>query len=204
MSVDRKLSVEADKFISGLINSKIDFDIIDLPSRRLTISIKDDIRIPTGWLTIQKMKFNKLPVNILSAQNFKIHHDGFRDFTGLSCTMISGDCTFEGSFSSLENLDIDCSKSLLLRSKKLTNLSHISKHVKSCQTLRLFSPIESHLLDALRIENLSVIEIPIHSKFELRLSKAVEIINTYLDTKGDILDCQQELIDAGLKQFAQL
>ena len=57
------------------------------------------------------------------------------------------------------------------------------------------NPIESHVLGLLKIKGLQEVRLD-----DIQLTK---IINKYLPL-GDLLDCQEELIEAGYEEFAQL
>jgi hypothetical protein len=87
--------------------------------------------------------------------------------------------------------DFSCSNN------QLTSLKDIHKYIKSIgKTFYLAdNPIKSHVLGLLKIKGLKSVELD---------NKEVEkILNKYLP-EGDILDCQQELIEAGFDAYAQL
>ena len=86
---------------------------------------------------------------------------------------------------------------------KITNLHNIHKHINFIGSSSIVSdldlrnnPIKSHVLGVLKIKG----------KFSLQLSntKVKKIINKYLRGNQNMLECQQELIDAGFEEFAQL
>ena len=86
---------------------------------------------------------------------------------------------------------------------RITNLKDIHKTFKRIDGSLSFieTPVKSHALGILKIEGLkSVFVDSSESKFE----KAIEIISKYVGSKGDILDCQSDLIDADLEEYAQL
>jgi len=58
-------------------------------------------------------------------------------------------------------------------------------------------PIKSHMLGILKIKKLD----RIHFNFN---RKVRDIINKHLESDRDILACQEELIEAGLKEYARL
>ena len=86
---------------------------------------------------------------------------------------------------------------LFLTNNKLTNLKGIHKHLEYCKGVILFqqNPINSHILGLLKIKNLQGVVFTDNS--------LTDIINKYLP-EGNLLGCQQELIDAGFEDFAQL
>ena len=105
-----------------------------------------------------------------------------------------------------ERIEKDCN----INNNKLTNLKNIHKHIKYIGGRLDISenPIKSHILGILKIEGLQDVSAfrEFHTPKELMHSPlviAVAIINKHLKDR-DILACQQELIDAGYEEFAQL
>jgi hypothetical protein len=80
---------------------------------------------------------------------------------------------------------------------KLTSLKDVHKQIKSIGgTFYLIkNPLKSHVLGLLKIKGLKSVE--------LDNKKVEKILNKYLP-EGDLFDCQEELIDAGLDDYAQL
>lgn len=58
------------------------------------------------------------------------------------------------------------------------------------------NPIESHILGVLLIKNLE--------SFHFDYTSVQHIINNHLDHNRDILECREELIQAGFKEYAKL
>lgn len=78
----------------------------------------------------------------------------------------------------------------------ITNLHDIHKHIIACEQIFFDeNPIQSHVLGFLKIKNLK--------KISINNIAVEEIINKYLPL-GDIIDCQDELIEAGYVEYAQL
>ncbi len=97
---------------------------------------------------------------------------------------------------------------VLSNNKNLTNLKDVHKHLKYCNHITIDSPgcyIESHILGLILVDGLLVI-----NNFGINcmgFPEACYIINKYLKLeqgKNSLLACQQELIEAGLEQYAQL
>ena len=86
---------------------------------------------------------------------------------------------------------------IVLVGNKISNLKNIHKHLKYCKGTILFqgNPIKSNILGLLKIQSLQgvIFDDGILTK----------IMEKYLP-EGDLLACQQELIDAGYEEFAQL
>ena len=82
-------------------------------------------------------------------------------------------------------------------SNKLKSLKNIHKIITRIDGILYCNnnPIKSHILGVLKIKNLQMIEID--------NKKVQDIVNKYLPA-GDILECQQELIEAGFEEYAQL
>lgn len=88
--------------------------------------------------------------------------------------------------------------SLDANSNALTSLEGIHKQIKSIGSGAYFekNPIKSHVLGLLLIEDLKFVEFD---------NKPLQnIINKYLKNGKDVFECQNELMDAGLEDFAQL
>lgn len=80
---------------------------------------------------------------------------------------------------------------------KLTSLHNIHKKIKHCGLANFEdNPIKSHVLGLLLIEGLNHVYFDIH-----HLAK---IINDHLKGDRDVFACQEELIEAGFEDFAQL
>ena len=108
-------------------------------------------------------------------------------------------------FTSLEhcpnkiNGEFDCHKN------KITSLQGIHKlfeggYIKGEFDLNS-NPITSHVLGLLLIPELPSV---LYFEGNKDCIAAIKIINKHLAGDRDVIDCQQELIEAGLKQFAQL
>lgn len=80
---------------------------------------------------------------------------------------------------------------------KLTSLHNIHKQIESIDGMfhADHNPIKSHVLGLLKIKKLDWVN--------MDNIKVMDIINKYLP-EGDIVACQQELIEAGLDEYAQL
>lgn len=111
--------------------------------------------------------------------------------------------TVKGSFkchtnklTSLEGAPSSC-KNFSCQNNKLTSLHNIHKIFTSidnnlhCKR----NPITSHVLGVLKIKNLN--------NFTMDNKEVETIINKYLP-EGNIIECQQELIEAGFEDYAQL
>lgn len=104
--------------------------------------------------------------------------------------------TIEGFPSKFEGMNI--------QNNKLTNLHDIHKYVKECTGIYLVgNPIKSHVLGVLKIKGMDNLTFVPFDDNKSELSKVQDIIHRYLP-QGDLLACQQELIDAGFEEFAQL
>ena len=92
---------------------------------------------------------------------------------------------------------------------KMTSLKDIHKHIHQIDgTIRLNQPswncrITSNILGLLKIKNLKeIVGLGAYDPF----AKAANIINKYLPnpTTAQIIDCQNELIEAGFEEYAEL
>jgi hypothetical protein len=98
----------------------------------------------------------------------------------------------------LEGAPVYIGSSFLCYSNKLTSLKGIHKQIKHIGAVAEFdgNPIKSHVLGLLKIDGLQEVMLD---------AKAVQrIINRHLEGDRDIFACQEELIEAGFPEFAQL
>jgi hypothetical protein len=97
---------------------------------------------------------------------------------------------------SLEGCPKEIGGYFFLEHNRITNLHNIHHHLRRCNGIVLSqNPIKSHILGLLKIEDLNEATFT-----DIRLSS---IISKYLPM-GDVIDCQDELIEAGYEEFAQL
>ena len=103
---------------------------------------------------------------------------------------------------SLDGVLLSIGGSFECRSNRLTTLKDIHKKIKQMKGCLNFddNPLESHVLGVLFVEGCSY--------FSFYNWKVERIINKYLPRnqkdKGIHMDCQNELLDAGFEDFAQL
>ena len=93
--------------------------------------------------------------------------------------------------------------------QKDISFSKINDHIQYCQKLRItnISKITDSVLGLLRIKGLKtpIIHhlVGVKGADPGKTMKWVETINKYISS-GDVLECQEDLIDAGLKDYAKL
>jgi hypothetical protein len=88
-------------------------------------------------------------------------------------------------------------------------LHNIHKHIKHINGTADFSinPIKSHVLGLLKIEGLKYIKFVTFGYTDKELDSVAKIINKYLSGDRDamaVMSCQDELMDAGFEEYAQL
>ena len=100
--------------------------------------------------------------------------------------------------------------------RHLTSLHGIHKQLKKCEIISVEPEVlKSHLLGLLMIRGLQQIDYQFVAGMKSEGYRAVMILNKYLQIRketgitnsgdfGDIIDCQQELMENGLKAFAKL
>ena len=98
---------------------------------------------------------------------------------------------------SLAGVPSSVGRNFSCRNNKLTSLSNIHKTIKEVDGYMNFekNPIKSSVLGLVKIRG--VTDVMFDNK------KLEKIMNKYLPL-GDIFDCQEELIEAGLEEFAEL
>ena len=102
----------------------------------------------------------------------------------------------DNKFSSLRGAPSIIHKNGFFQNNELTSLHNIHKEILEAEELYFQkNPIKSNILGLLKIKNLKLV------KFDDEKLEA--IIKKYLPM-GNLLECQQELIDTGLEEFAKL
>jgi hypothetical protein len=90
--------------------------------------------------------------------------------------------------------------------ENVKNISTLHKHVQEIETAISVSGVDltGGLLGLLKIKNLQAIQYGFSS--DRPLDKALKIVDNYMPVKTDdaIMDCQDELIDAGLEEYARV
>ena len=100
--------------------------------------------------------------------------------------------------SSFEGAPTKVAGRFLCNDNLFKTLHNIHKHIKQINGYANFNnnPIKSHVLGLLLISGLQM------AVFDNK--KVTEIINKHLAADRDVFACQEELIEAGLEEFAQL
>jgi hypothetical protein len=119
----------------------------------------------------------------------------------------SFDCS-RNKFSSFEHFPAEVGKDVGLSSNKFTTLHDIHKFVKRINGYIVLTDnnITECMLGLLMIDGLMGIDVDAN-KSNKDFLNASEIINTYLpntDGRKGVVECQRELIEAGLEEFAKL
>jgi hypothetical protein len=101
-------------------------------------------------------------------------------------------------FSSLDGVPSEIGDNLYFEYNNLTTLHNIHKYIKKIGNVADFrwNPITSHVLGLLLIDGLKVCFLD-NTKVEV-------IINKHLKGERDVFACQEELIENGFEDFAQL
>ena len=101
-------------------------------------------------------------------------------------------------------ITIDGHHNLISKCESITNFKDVHKTFKSITgglSILECKNVKSHILGFLKIEGLSNI---FADKCNDNFEKAIEILNRHVKGDKDILNCQNELIDAGLEEYAQV
>jgi hypothetical protein len=104
----------------------------------------------------------------------------------------------QNHLTSLEGVPMIIRGNLTANKNNLTSLKGIHKQIKQIDGSAFFeyNPIRSHVLGLLKIKNLI--------RVYLTGDEIEDIVNKYLKGDKDIFACQEELIEAGYPEFAQL
>jgi hypothetical protein len=178
-------------------------DVNNFSKQQLTEIPKVIMEIPkSNWpanLNIEHNRLttlNGLPDTI--SGDFNASHNSLKTLKGLSKT-IAGTCLL--NYNELDNFegikDVIVDGSLILDGNNFTSLKGIEKAFKSVNgsiSLR-GNKIQANVLGLLKIKGCK--------KVKLSNDHLESILNKYLP-EGDLFDCQEELIEAGLDKLAQL
>jgi len=93
---------------------------------------------------------------------------------------------------------LDCS---MLRK---VNFSHVNTYIKHCTLVALPRDYVGPLLSFLKIPSLKRIHYRVLGNTKTDQDNAYEIVSKYLEGNRNILECQEELIDNDLKDYAEL
>ena len=96
--------------------------------------------------------------------------------------------------------------SLFVGHNNLTSLHNIHKQITHIGNTADFTnnPIKSHVLGLLLIEGLDYVALSSHLTEKNILHKVQDILIKHLQGDRDVFACQEELIEAGLEDYAQL
>lgn len=179
--------------------------------------IEGDIRVPLnttsliwqgaiikGFFNCSATKIGSLagsPIEV--ADEFNCSSTNIRSLKG-GPKKVGGDFDFSNTFvSSFEWAPSEIGGSVFCHSTVIESFHNIHKHIKYIGGGDISPPksLKSNMLGLLKIKGLTAVRILFYEAG--RLGQASDIINKYLPL-GDIHSCQEELIEAGLSEFARL
>ena len=107
-----------------------------------------------------------------------------------------------GTVNSFEGIPEEAEMMNLSQWNNLTSLKGINNHIKSCERMIIPIGIKSNILGLLYIKDLEIVSPPFGKGEEL--INALIILHKHLKGDNDVLECQEELISAGYKEYAKL
>jgi len=167
----------------------------ELPLILRTPSEGVDIR--SGFIKTGSIRVASL--DLVSLRGLPVHIKGYLGAQGNNIVTLNNFCT-------TVEMDVD------LSDNRIKSLKNIHKHfVFIGETIILgLNPIKSHILGLVLIEGLNGIDY-YSSDSNLEFRKASRIVEKYLKNntslkarKKNLYDCQSELIDGGLDEYAKL
>jgi hypothetical protein len=184
------------------------------------LSVKDlNIKYISGTFNCVGTGIKSLKGSPMSVENFSCDNNELTSLVGGPKFVERGYSCSENKLTSLEGAPVTVGTNFVVRNNKLTslegaptsiglallcgdneltNLKNIHKQINFIGRHADFhnNPIKSHVLGLLLIDNLTQVILD---------NREVQgIINDYLATSRDVFDCQNELMDAGLDEYAQL
>lgn len=156
--------------------------------------------IRARYMAIENITEFPKKVDVVSFNGGKIKSfKGLEHLSGINVSIEADDCPIE----SLDGLPRTLGR-LYMSSNKIKSLKGIDKRFDQLKYLNLFAPIEDGMLDLVKIPGLlgSVSNVSARKGTENDVSKAFSIIKKYCKgteiSKAQILECQEELLDADL------
>ena len=164
-----------------------------LYQKRDSISEIEDLESAISWNSNNEPSIDTLDLSeVINNSEFKFTTPNFKFDTVEFCVLD------ENNLSAYPDWAPKKVKTLSMRHNNFTSLSNLDKNLKECEKIDLRgNPITSHILSVFKIHGLNNIAID--------NLKVAHIVNKHLQSDDkDIFDCQEELIEAGLQDFAKL
>ncbi|MGI0076581.1 MAG: hypothetical protein ACREAU_04140 [Nitrosopumilaceae archaeon] len=133
--------------------------------------------------------FMCLNTNIKSLEGAPYYVGGYFDCSETNITSLEGAPSYVGSYFACHDT-------------KITSFHNIHKQIKHIGgILTIDSAVKSHIMGLMLIKNLKIEISGVKNK---QLKQAIAIMNKHLAGRRNIHDCQEELIEAGLSEYAKL
>lgn len=159
-----------------------------------------------GEVDISSMSVSQFPFQFGRVEGvFNCSNNKLRSLKGAPRFVGSHFMCAQNSLGSLEHAPEQVGGRFVCHGNSPGLLHNIHKYVKWIGAeLEIDANINGHLLGVLKIKELSGVWIFVPQSLNHKLNAAIGIINKYLNTSRDIHACQEELLEAGLKEFAKL
>ncbi len=131
-------------------------------------------------------------------ESFSCHSNNLTSLEGAPSSVGGSFFCYNNKLTSLEGAPSSVGGTFVCYNNKLTSLHNLHKQIKHIDGRADFdnNPIRSHILGLLLIAGLKYVELD-HPGVQ-------NIINKHLKAGRDIFACQEELIEAGFDEYAQL
>jgi hypothetical protein len=164
----------------------------------LEVDVARTVDISKKSLHIIPVKFN------LIESSFNCYHNSLTTLQGAPNQVLGNfDCS-NNKLTTLQGTPKFVGGDFYCYDNKLNTLQNINKHLKSVKTLIIQVNVNNFvggLLSVMLIEDLNKLVI---DNMDSKIQQACKIINKHLQGDRSITDCQIELQDAGLSQYAKL
>jgi hypothetical protein len=179
-----------------------------------TVHLSKNYNAPPVKLNIVTGNFICHGLNITSLTNFPEHIVGDFECNDNNLISLKDGPTFVGGtyncggnkkITSLDHVARDIGKSFSIMNTNITSLHNIHKHIDSIgQTFYINARVTDSVLGLLKIKDIVDVFILGQQHEVTDLKQVVKILNKHLQGDRNIFDCQSELIDAGLDDYAKL
>jgi hypothetical protein len=142
-----------------------------------------------------------LPVQFDRSVSFScLPNSKIASFIGCPRTVIGHFRFSTDTITSIEGFPSKITNECIIKHANITDFTNIEKYLQSADSIYLPS-VALKILPLLKVEHIQ--SLFCFSQTKTKLQDAVTILNKHLKSK-DILACQSELIEAGLKDYAKL
>jgi len=185
----------------GTVRKNIDGDLYTVSSFKVKSVANLILRLKQGMTAELQWNF------ALALGNFNVEDCDLISFKNFPDTVRGDVKCYNNKITSFEGVPREIDGVLDLIRNPIASFSGIYKHINKVGRIMIPVNCQSSTLGLLKIKDLGMVSSDAsdknHPDYD-KLSKMISIINNHNKGNRDILACQEELIEAGLKEYARL